>query len=209
MRRHSRSDSVHPQLDAAYPGVGKGSPHETNRPHQPLNQPDWHFRPTPLDVASGRQQAPRMQNMFAPDVSAELARRINALTPETTPHWGKMRVDQMLAHCIVAYDMAFTDRHPRPNALVRFLLRTFVKSGVVNETPYARNSRTAPVFVIADRRDFEVEKQQLLDYVAKTQALGAAHFEGKESLSFGPLSAQEWNNLFYKHLDHHLTQFGV
>lgn len=150
-----------------------------------------------------------MKSIFDPTVSAELATRINALTPETEPRWGTMRVDQMLAHCIVAYDMAFTDKYPRPNAIMRFLLKTFVKSGVVNEKPYPRNSRTAPVFVIADRRNFVEERQRLLDYIARTQSLGSAHFEGKESLSFGPLTAQEWNNLFYKHLDHHLTQFGV
>ena len=34
-------------------------------------------------------------------------------------------------------------------------------------------------------------------------------FEGKESNSFGPLTKGEWNNMFYKHLDHHLSQFGV
>ena len=43
----------------------------------------------------------------------------------------------------------------------------------------------------------------------KTQELGEAHFEGKESHSFGPLNKTEWNNMFYKHADHHLTQFGV
>ena len=43
----------------------------------------------------------------------------------------------------------------------------------------------------------------------KTQELGRSHFDGKESLSFGPINAQEWNNLFYKHLNHHLSQFGV
>ncbi len=150
-----------------------------------------------------------MQSIFDAATSSELARRLHVLTPESIPRWGKMRVDQMLAHCIVAYDMAFTEKHPPSNAIVRFLLRTFVKSGVVNETPYPHNSRTAPAFIIADRRDFEQEKRRLLEYLALTQSLGAAHFEGKESLSFGPLTAQEWSNLFYKHLDHHLTQFGV
>jgi SRSO17 transposase len=46
-------------------------------------------------------------------------------------------------------------------------------------------------------------------YIIKTQELGATHFEGKESHSFGTLTSTEWNNMFYKHLDHHLGQFGV
>lgn len=150
-----------------------------------------------------------MKNIFDPSVTDELISRINQLRPETTPNWGKMSVDQMLAHCIVAYDMAFTDKYPKPNAVLRFLLKSFVKNGVVNEKPYPKNSRTAPAFIIADKRDFEKEKASLIAYLKKTCDLGAAHFEGKESLSFGPMTSGEWNNLFYKHLDHHLSQFGV
>ena len=56
---------------------------------------------------------------------------------------------------------------------------------------------------------FEREKKRLIDYINKTQALGTAFFEGKESNSFGNLTANEWNNTFYKHLDHHLQQFNV
>ena len=41
------------------------------------------------------------------------------------------------------------------------------------------------------------------------QELGVSYFENKESHSFGRLTIKEWNNMFYKHLEHHLTQFGV
>jgi len=74
---------------------------------------------------------------------------------------------------------------------------------------YAKNSRTAPEFIIEGQKDFEQEKARLIGFITKTQQLGAAHFEGKENFSFGPMTAQEWNGLFYKHLDHHLMQFGV
>jgi hypothetical protein len=43
----------------------------------------------------------------------------------------------------------------------------------------------------------------------KTKSLGEVHFEQKESHSFGKLTAEEWSNSFYYHLDHHLTQFGA
>jgi len=150
-----------------------------------------------------------MKNIFDPKTTNELIVRINALNPDTPALWGKMSVDQMLAHCIVAYDMAFTDKYPKPNAFIRFFLKTFVKNGVVNENPYPKNSRTAPAFIISDRRNFEKEKGRLISYLEQARDLGSSYFEGKESLSFGPISAGEWNNLFYKHLDHHLTQFGV
>jgi hypothetical protein len=48
-----------------------------------------------------------------------------------------------------------------------------------------------------------------LDLFKKTQQLGRDAFDGKNSHSFGKLSAQEWNNMLAKHLNHHLEQFGV
>lgn len=150
-----------------------------------------------------------MKNIFDPKVTQELIGRINALTPETVPNWGKMSVDQMLAHCCVAYEMAYTDKHPKPNALMRFILKTFVKNRVVSEKPYGKNLKTAPAFIISERKNFEAEKARLIEFIEKTQKLGIQDFEGKESLSFGPMSSGEWNNQFYKHLDHHLNQFGV
>lgn len=120
-----------------------------------------------------------------------------------------MNAAQMLAHCSVAYEMVYTDKHKAPNGFAKFMLKAFVKKMVVNEVPYKKNSRTAPQFIIADDRNFEAEKSRLVDYITKTEELGAEHFDGKENISFGKMPEQEWNNLFYKHLDHHLNQFGV
>ncbi len=69
--------------------------------------------------------------------------------------------------------------------------------------------KTAPQFIIKDDKDFMSEKRRLIDYIKKTQELGEDYFHNKESDSFGRLSKTEWNNMFYKHLDHHLGQFGV
>jgi len=151
----------------------------------------------------------RMKNVFDPSVTEELVKRIRALTPETRPLWGKMNATQVLAHLCVSYEMVYEDRHQRPRAFVRFLLRVFVKHAVVGEKPYPRSSRTAPAFLITDERDFETEQARLISFLVRTRTLGPEAFEGRESHSFGPLTTAEWNNLFYKHMDHHLTQFGA
>ena len=150
-----------------------------------------------------------MKSSFDQTYTNEVVARINQLTPTTTPGWGKMNVGQMLAHCNVAYDMAYTDKYPQPNFLVRWMLTRFVKPAVVGRKAYEKNGRTAPAFLVDADQDFEKEKKKLIDYVNQTQSLGANHFEQKESNSFGKLTAEEWSNLFTKHLDHHLTQFGV
>ncbi len=150
-----------------------------------------------------------MKNIFNQADASEIIERINKLTPNTQRVWGNMTVDQMLAHCNVTYEMVYDNIHPKPNVFMRFILKSFVKKSVVNEKTYPKNSQTAPQFIIKGDRDFEAEKKRLIDYINKTQQLGEAYFDGKESHSFGVLTKSEWNNMFYKHLDHHLSQFGV
>ena len=150
-----------------------------------------------------------MKNIFTKEITEGVVARIEDLTSQTQPIWGKMSVAQMLAHCCVTYEMVYTDKHPRPNAFTRFMMKTLIKNIVTSEKPYVKNGRTAKQFVITDSKNFETEKKRLIDFITKTQQLGEQEFEGKESHSFGKLTAKEWNNLFYKHIDHHLRQFGV
>jgi hypothetical protein len=150
-----------------------------------------------------------MKNIFDLKTSAAIIERIDKLTIDSKPVWGTMNVAQMLAHCCVTYEFIFENKHPKPNRIKRLLLKTFVKKFVVGPKPYKVNSRTAPEFIIANKRDFEQEKERLITYILKVQKLGSSHFENKDSHSFGVLTIQEWNNMFYKHLDHHLHQFSV
>jgi Protein of unknown function (DUF1569) len=150
-----------------------------------------------------------MKDIFTIDVTNEVLERIEKLNHESQPEWGKMNVAQMLAHCNVTYDMVFTDHYVKAKAFKKFLLSSLVKNAVVNDKPYKKNIRTAPQFLIVDEREFETEKTKLVAHIKKVQDLGPDHFEGKESNSFGNLTARQWNNMFYKHIDHHLSQFGV
>jgi hypothetical protein len=150
-----------------------------------------------------------MKNVFTSETNNELIARIEKLTPSTPQLWGKMNVSQMLAHCNVSYEMAFEDLHKAPNAFLKWMLKLFVKETVVGDKPYKKDGQTAPAFLIKDERNFEKEKARLIAYIQKTEALGEEYFDNRESLSFGKLSVAQWNTMFYKHLDHHLSQFGV
>ncbi|WP_226064650.1 DUF1569 domain-containing protein [Kaistella polysaccharea] len=151
-----------------------------------------------------------MQDVFNAKESQIYIDRINNLTPFAVPLWGKMSVDQMLAHCNVTYEMVYEpQKHKSPGGLAKFILKKFVKPKVVGEKAYSKNSPTSPQFLIKERQDFILEKKRLIGFIQKTQQLGREAFDGKESFSFGKLKAQEWNNMFAKHLNHHLDQFGV
>jgi hypothetical protein len=150
-----------------------------------------------------------LPDIFSKSVTDEQVRRINSLTQTTQPKWGKMSVSQMLAHCNVTYEMVYEQKHPAPNPIMKLILKLLVKNIVVSETPYKHNSRTAPAFIISTEKEFTTEKARLINYINKTQQLGANEFDNKPSHSLGKLAATEWNNMFYKHLNHHLEQFGV
>jgi hypothetical protein len=150
-----------------------------------------------------------MKSVFNQSDVSELINRINKLSPTTKPQWGTMNIAQALAHCNVTYELVYDNIHPKPNGFKKLLLRMFVKKYVVTEKPFKRNGPTGPEFVVKVDKNFDVEKKRLVDYIHKTQQLGEKHFAGKESQNFGVLNSNEWNTMFYKHLDHHLTQFGV
>lgn len=150
-----------------------------------------------------------MNSVFDPIDVHQILNRINQLTPETPAKWGKMNVAQMLAHCNVSYEMIYENIHPKPNPVLKFVLKLFVKGKVVTEKPYTHNSPTAPAFIITDAKQFEKEKTRLINHINQTLENGPAYFDGRESHSFGKLNVTEWNNMLYKHLDHHLSQFGV
>ncbi|MBQ4916286.1 DUF1569 domain-containing protein [Maribacter sp. MMG018] len=149
------------------------------------------------------------KNLFDKTASEETIERINSLTPEKNPKWGKMNASQMLAHCNVSYELVYTDKHKKPKGFQKFLIKLFAKNIVVGPKPYKKNSRTSPIFIINDERDFESERNRLIAHIQKTQQLGSEYFNGKESHAFGKLNDKEWNVLFSKHLDHHLQQFDV
>lgn len=150
-----------------------------------------------------------IRNLFDKKETQETIERINALQPNTQALWGKMDVAQMLAHCNVAYELVYDNKHPKPKGLKKILIKLFAKNIVVGPKPYKKNSPTSPVFKIAEPKDFEKEKERLIAYLKRTQELGGAHFDNKESHAFGRLTEKEWNMLFSKHLDHHLRQFNV
>ena len=152
----------------------------------------------------------KIEDMFDPQGKEKMLARVNALTLNSEALWGKMNVGQMLAHCNVAYETVHEPgKHAPPGLIGKFIGRVFAKGVVVGDKPYPKSGPTAPMFVISDPREFEAEKARLIAYINKTFEQGAAHFDGLENMSFGRLSAKQWNTLFSKHLDHHLRQFDV
>lgn len=134
--------------------------------------------------------------------------RIDKLTPATTPQWGKMNASQMLEHCSRALDYAVGNDRPK-RLLIGRLLGGFMKKQYYNNTPWGKNTPTAPNFKVADTPDFEASKKRLTTLVKQFSEGGEAKCTTHPSAFFGHLTPAQHGLGMYKHLDHHLTQFGV
>ena len=148
-------------------------------------------------------------NIFSSEVTEQFISRIQKIQDTTNPQWGKMNAAQMIAHCCVTYELVYENINPKPGLFMQLPLTTNVKKQVTGTAPYKKNLKTSPAFLKTGEYNLAAEKTRLINYLRRTQELGESYFDGKESHSFGKLNSNEWNNMFAKHLDHHLTQFGV
>ncbi|HQQ75816.1 MAG TPA: DUF1569 domain-containing protein [Thermoanaerobaculia bacterium] len=150
-----------------------------------------------------------MKNFFEVSNRRGLLDRLDGLRPDAAHLWGKMDVAQMCAHCAIALEVAAGDV-PKTQAFIGKVLAPFVKKKFLHGTePLSKNSPTDPTFVVSDSRDFAREKARLVEIAKRFGEAGAAAADGRVHSFFGRLTGEEWGVLMYKHLDHHLRQFGA
>jgi hypothetical protein len=150
-----------------------------------------------------------MQTIFAPNASREIKERLSRLRPDSQRQWGKMNPAQAVAHCCKGMEQAMGDVLP-PRLLIGRLIGSFIKSkALADDAPMRRNSPTVPGFVVLDERDFIAERHRLNALIDRVVAVGPAGCTDHPHSFFGPMTPEQWGILMYKHLDHHLRQFGA
>jgi hypothetical protein len=151
-----------------------------------------------------------MKNLFDATVADEVRARVGELEPQSERRWGRMTVGQMMAHCSVSLQWAVgevvPDRLPLPARVMGRLVKPLV---LRNDDLMRKNSPTANSLVVADERDFAEERDRLLELIDRFVTGGAAACTRNRHSFFGEMTPEEWAVLTYKHLDHHLRQFGV
>jgi hypothetical protein len=150
-----------------------------------------------------------MKNLYEAATVDDVKQRIARLGPNSQRQWGKMNVAQAVAHCAGAMEWAVGDSFP-PRMFLGRVLGPMVKSKVLrDETPMRRNTPTAKSLVMADERNLETERKRLCTLIDRFAAAGPKGCTTHPHTFFGRLTADEWATLMYKHLDHHLRQFGI
>jgi Protein of unknown function (DUF1569) len=144
------------------------------------------------------------------ETTQELLQRIDRLNADSKALWGSMSVTQMLAHSSTALKMAMGEIpiqvkfSPLKAAMAKFL---FIKV-----FPFPKNIPTAPELDsnkgLRPTHSFEEEKALLVSMIQRLNALPADHDFSLHPI-FRKMNRREWGMLTYKHVSHHLKQFGV
>ncbi len=148
-----------------------------------------------------------VKNLFDVQAYEEIMIRLQKLTANSERQWGKMTAAQMLAHCKEAYKVPLTSKKLKrlPISYLGWIFRPVL----YNARPYGKSLPTAPNFIIKDDRDFEKEKTEMLSIVKAFHERGASGIGDKMHPTFGRMTAEQWGKSMWKHLDHHLRQFGA
>jgi hypothetical protein len=149
-----------------------------------------------------------VKNLFEEAVYKEVMDRIHKLTPGSQRLWGKMSVAQMLAHCKQAFKVPLSEK-PLPRIFFGRLVGWLIKGKLYDSKPFAKSLPTSPDFVIRDVREFNKEKAALIDLINQFYQKGPGQVGNFPHPFFGPLTKPQWGMAMWKHLDHHLRQFGV
>ncbi|MES2426676.1 MAG: DUF1569 domain-containing protein [Bacteroidota bacterium] len=149
-----------------------------------------------------------MKSIFNADNNAEMINRINQLTVTTPAQWGKMDAAQMMAHCYASMSIGFglskCHRH-----WVGVLFGNFAKKRMLKVFEFDRHMPAYFKLRITDDRDFEQEKHKIITIIKLALEKGEAGLVKYPHPYFGKFKSGEWTQLNWRHLDHHLRQFGV
>ena len=144
------------------------------------------------------------RNLYDADVLEDVLERLSKINADTQPEWGKMDAAQMFAHCAEVQD-AYNGK-PIKVAFWMRLLKPMWRPLLLAEKPFGKNAPTLDQFRMADPEDFDRQRDRLLDSLRTMHALGKRTMQHP---LLGHMSSEDIGWITYKHMDHHLQQFGV
>ena len=149
-----------------------------------------------------------MKSLYNATDNQELLTRLDTLTPAAPALWGKMNASQMVAHCQVPIKLGFEELVIK-RGIIGFLFGKMAKKKLLSDAPFEKNLPTFKEARIKHQPDFGTEKEKLAAYIRRMATGGPEAITKKPHPFFGPLTTHEWDQLQYKHLDHHFKQFNI
>jgi hypothetical protein len=148
-----------------------------------------------------------MKTMWDAPCQQEIRDRVARLSPERKGEWGKMSAPEMVCHLAESLKMALGDLPvARKNVPIRY---PPLKQLIVYLAPFPKNVPTAPELLARTPRAWHADVADLQALVDRFVARGGEAISWPEHPAFGRLSRRAWGVLAYRHMDHHLRQFGA
>lgn len=148
-----------------------------------------------------------MGTLFAaPDRSSVLS-RISSLDPDRKPLWGRFTAPEMVCHvsCGLRQGLGVFDAGP-PAGPLRYPPLNWL---LIHVLPWPKGkAKSPPEFLSVRPAKWEHDVASLEVLVEEFGNRGASA-DWPPSKVFGRITGRSWGVLQYKHLDHHLRQFGV
>ena len=139
-----------------------------------------------------------------PGAHAAIRKRVESLTPQSQRRWGKMTIGQMLHHANLVLAESLGEYKGVRN--IKGFPKTWVRWMILNG-PWGKGAPTRPDMVVNDPYDFDAEKTRMLEMLDRAAGKSMTA-EWPDSANF-PMTGRHWSQLNWRHLDHHLRQFGV
>ena len=156
--------------------------------------------------------SPVMRTVADEQTLTSLVERLQHLRPDTTRRWGALTAGEMLCHLGDAQESVLGVRIP-PGPAASGVPRPVIKWLVLySPMPWPKGAKTRPGVnpKIDGTRpgDFERDRTRA---IASLKGLAAAPPPAlaKHHFLFGPMSARDWHRWAYRHVSHHLRQFGL
>ena len=150
-----------------------------------------------------------MQTLFDQKAHQEILMRLDNLTENSKPIWGKMDVGQMVKHCQLPLLVATGKMELSEDiGILKKMVLKLYKPIMYNDKPWPENIRTPKDFRVVDKQNFSIEKDQLKVTINEFHNK-ALNMHWPKHPFFGHFETDQWGKMQYKHLDHHFRQFGV
>jgi hypothetical protein len=149
-----------------------------------------------------------MSTLADPSVRDACLARLARLTPSAARRWGRMTAHQMVCHLNDSFDVAAGTKHASPASSL--LQRTLVKwVALRTPLPWPHGVPTRPELEQGSGGTPPAEWET--DCAALNRRI--AEFTNRQQFAqhpvFGTMSPSDWFIWGYRHVDHHLRQFGA
>jgi len=149
-----------------------------------------------------------MESLFTQKSFDAINVRLDKLNKKNKNQWGTMDVSQMLAHCCEPLKIALGIEKSLKEPYLKKLILSLFKQKLYDDSVWKKNLPTTDQFKIKSPKNFDIELKNLKSLLYK-------FYQEKDKIDctehplFGKFETEQWGQMQYKHLDHHLKQFNV